>query len=266
MYTIEEYDNAIPKDRPEPERYEKNVVERDMYVVNLNVPRIAIIALILIAALGVVFLTGVIIGTNAGNRAKTARVTMPYTSDALETQVVSPPPPTMPAPVTEAPKTTVAPPPLQTADADADADAMRRALERADAMITANLDRELEVGASSRAQTPERSQTLEEIGVTSKPVSQTKPHSASSTPAKGTTIYFIQVAVSSDAAIAERERAFLKAKFPKTFSVEDVIKGQKVYKLKIGRFATRAEAETTLKSVRAIPAYKDSYIYADTAR
>ncbi|WP_300367921.1 SPOR domain-containing protein [Brachyspira sp.] len=77
-------------------------------------------------------------------------------------------------------------------------------------------------------------------------------------------IYFIQVAVGYDKANTYSERDSLKSKFPKAFIKEETMyDGKMMYKLKIGRYETREEAQKALAEIKKIPAYKDSYIYSD---
>ena len=77
-------------------------------------------------------------------------------------------------------------------------------------------------------------------------------------------IYFIQVAVGYDKDNTYSARDYLKTKFPKAFIKEESMEDGKVmYKLKIGRYETREEAQKALAEIKKIPAYKDSYIYSD---
>lgn len=77
-------------------------------------------------------------------------------------------------------------------------------------------------------------------------------------------IYFIQVAVGYDKDNTYSARDSLKAKFPKAFIKEETMSdGKMMYKLKIGRYETREEAQKALAEIKKIPAYKDSYIYSD---
>ncbi|MEI0516707.1 SPOR domain-containing protein [Brachyspira murdochii] len=77
-------------------------------------------------------------------------------------------------------------------------------------------------------------------------------------------IYFIQVAVGYDKDNTYSARDSLKSKFPKTFIKEETMSDGKVmYKLKVGRYDTREEAQKALAEIKKIPAYKDSYIYSD---
>lgn len=77
-------------------------------------------------------------------------------------------------------------------------------------------------------------------------------------------IYFIQVAVGYDKDNTYSARDSLKAKFPKAFIKEETMSdGKMMYKLKIGRYDTREEAQKALAEIKKIPAYKDSYIYSD---
>lgn len=77
-------------------------------------------------------------------------------------------------------------------------------------------------------------------------------------------IYFIQVAVGYDKDNTYSARDYLKSKFPKTFIKEESMgDGKVMYKIKIGRYDTREEAQKALAEIKKIPAYKDSYIYSD---
>ena len=77
-------------------------------------------------------------------------------------------------------------------------------------------------------------------------------------------IYFIQVAVGYDKDNTYSARDTLKSKFPKAFIKEETMSDGKVmYKLKVGRYDTREEAQKALAEIKKIPAYKDSYIYSD---
>ncbi|MEI0702560.1 SPOR domain-containing protein [Brachyspira intermedia] len=77
-------------------------------------------------------------------------------------------------------------------------------------------------------------------------------------------IYFIQVAVGYDKDNTYSARDSLKAKFPKAFIKEETMSdGKMMYKLKVGRYETREEAQKALAEIKKIPAYKDSYIYSD---
>lgn len=77
-------------------------------------------------------------------------------------------------------------------------------------------------------------------------------------------IYFIQVAVGYDKDNTYSARDSLKSKFPKAFIKEETMSDGKVmYKLKVGRYDTREEAQKALSEIKKIPAYKDSYIYSD---
>ena len=77
-------------------------------------------------------------------------------------------------------------------------------------------------------------------------------------------IYFIQVAVGYDKETTYSARDYLKSKFPKTFIKEETMSDGKVmYKLKVGRYNTREEAQRALAEIKKIKAYKDSYIYSD---
>ncbi|WP_295160731.1 SPOR domain-containing protein [uncultured Brachyspira sp.] len=77
-------------------------------------------------------------------------------------------------------------------------------------------------------------------------------------------IYFIQVAVGYDRDNTYSARDSLKSKFPKAFIKEEAMSdGKTMYKLKMGRYETREEAQKALSEIKKIPAYKDSYIYSD---
>ena len=87
------------------------------------------------------------------------------------------------------------------------------------------------------------------------------PYSRSSS---SDSIYFIQVAVGYDKESTYSARDTLKAKFPKTFIKEEKTDdGKMMYKLKVGRYDSREDAQKALAEIKKIPAYKDSYIYSD---
>lgn len=87
----------------------------------------------------------------------------------------------------------------------------------------------------------------------------------SSSVASGDIIYFIQVAVIFNKESAYKEKDRLTAKFPKVFIKEDLANdaSSTMYKLKIGRFDTKADAEKVLAEIKKVSGYKDSYIYTD---
>lgn len=77
-------------------------------------------------------------------------------------------------------------------------------------------------------------------------------------------VYFIQVAVGYDRDNTYSARDNLKSKFPKAFIKEEPASDGKImYKLKVGRYDTREDAQKALAEIKKIPAYKDSYIYSD---
>lgn len=77
-------------------------------------------------------------------------------------------------------------------------------------------------------------------------------------------VYFIQVAVGYDRDNTYSARDNLKSKFPKAFIKEEATSdGKTMYKLKVGRYDTREDAQKALAEIKKIPAYKDSYIYSD---
>lgn len=88
-----------------------------------------------------------------------------------------------------------------------------------------------------------------------------KPYTPSSS---ADSVYFIQVAVGYDRANTYSARDNLKAKFPKAFIKEEASSdGRTMYKLKVGRYDTREDAQKALAEIKKIPAYRDSYIYSD---
>ncbi|WP_157150042.1 SPOR domain-containing protein [Brachyspira sp. SAP_772] len=94
-----------------------------------------------------------------------------------------------------------------------------------------------------------------------KEVTTTVPYTKSSSQ---DSIYFIQVAVGFDKDNTYSARDTLKAKYPKTFVKEEVgSDGKTMYKLKIGRYETREDAQKVLAEIKKNPIYKDSYIYSD---
>ncbi|MBW5390190.1 SPOR domain-containing protein [Brachyspira hampsonii] len=96
---------------------------------------------------------------------------------------------------------------------------------------------------------------------TTAPEKSTVPYTRSSS---SDSIYFIQVAVGYDKDNTYSARDSLKAKFPKAFIKEETMSdGKTMYKLKVGRYETREEAQKVLAEIKKIPAYKDSYIYSD---
>ena len=77
-------------------------------------------------------------------------------------------------------------------------------------------------------------------------------------------IYFIQVAVGQNKDFSYAARDRLKESHSKAFVVEETLKdGSTMYKLKVGRYATKKEAESALASIRKNPEYRGSYIYTD---
>ena len=77
-------------------------------------------------------------------------------------------------------------------------------------------------------------------------------------------VYFIQVAVGYDRENTYSARDNLKSKFPKAFIKEEATSdGKTMYKLKVGRYDTREDAQKALAEIKKISAYKDSYIYSD---
>lgn len=94
-----------------------------------------------------------------------------------------------------------------------------------------------------------------------KEVTTTVPYTRSSSQ---DSIYFIQVAVGFDKDNTYSVRDTLKAKYPKTFVKEEVgSDGKTMYKIKIGRYETREDAQKVLAEIKKNPVYKDSYIYSD---
>lgn len=88
-----------------------------------------------------------------------------------------------------------------------------------------------------------------------------KPYTPSSS---ADSVYFIQVAVGYDRANTYSARDNLKTKFPKAFIKEEASSdGRTMYKLKVGRYETREDAQKALAEIKKIPAYRDSYIYTD---
>ena len=88
-----------------------------------------------------------------------------------------------------------------------------------------------------------------------------KPYTPSSS---ADSVYFIQVAVGYDRDNTYSARDNLKSKFPKAFIKEEPSSdGKTMYKLKVGRYETREDAQKALAEIKKIPAYKDSYIYSD---
>ena len=77
-------------------------------------------------------------------------------------------------------------------------------------------------------------------------------------------VYFIQVAVGYDRENTYSARDNLKSKFPKAFIKEEATSdGKTMYKLKVGRYDTREDAQKALAEIKKIAAYKDSYIDSD---
>lgn len=74
-------------------------------------------------------------------------------------------------------------------------------------------------------------------------------------------IFFIQVAVGYNRDFTYGELRELKQEYANAFIMEEATKNGTMYKLKIGRFNTRVEAEKVLSEVKR--KYKDSYIYTD---
>ncbi len=93
-------------------------------------------------------------------------------------------------------------------------------------------------------------------------------NSGSSQTSENGLVYYIQVAVASTEKSANIERDYLRSKdFVKAYVVDGVAKdGSTMYKLKIGRYATRAQAESALYALKTLSSkYNDSYIYSDKA-
>ncbi|HJH56074.1 SPOR domain-containing protein [Brachyspira hyodysenteriae] len=108
---------------------------------------------------------------------------------------------------------------------------------------------------------PQQMVSIPPVKPTSTTAKSTVPYSRSSS---ADSIYFIQVAVGYDKDNTYSARDSLKAKFPKAFIKEETMSdGKMMYKLKIGRYETREEAQKALAEIKKIPAYKDSYIYSD---
>ncbi len=81
-------------------------------------------------------------------------------------------------------------------------------------------------------------------------------------------VYYIQVAVAGAEKTANTERDYLRSKnFTKAYVVDGIAKdGSTMYKLKIGRYATRAQADQALALLKSLSSkYADSYIYSDKA-
>ena len=77
-------------------------------------------------------------------------------------------------------------------------------------------------------------------------------------------IYFIQVAVGQNKEFSYAARDRLKESHSKAFVVEDTLQnGSTMYKLKVGRYETKKEAESALASIKKNPEYRGSYIYTD---
>ena len=134
---------------------------------------------------------------------------------------------------------------------------------------TKNLASELDaINANIKGeQTPNSTYTPPEQMIASvkpiekKEVTTTVPYTRSSSQ---DSIYFIQVAVGFDKDNTYSVRDTLKAKYPKTFVKEEVgSDGKTMYKIKIGRYETREDAQKVLAEIKKNPVYKDSYIYSD---
>ncbi|TXJ43445.1 SPOR domain-containing protein [Brachyspira pilosicoli] len=134
---------------------------------------------------------------------------------------------------------------------------------------TKNLASELDaINANIKGeQTPNSTYTPPEQMIASvkpiekKEVTTTVPYTRSSSQ---DSIYFIQVAVGFDKDNTYSVRDTLKAKYPKTFIKEEVgSDGKTMYKIKIGRYENREDAQKVLAEIKKIPVYKDSYIYSD---
>jgi len=77
-------------------------------------------------------------------------------------------------------------------------------------------------------------------------------------------IYFIQVAVGKNKDFSYAARDRLKQNHSKAFIAEEILKsGSTMYKLKVGRYETKSEAESALASIKRNPEYRGSYIYTD---
>ncbi|PPS22359.1 SPOR domain-containing protein [Brachyspira murdochii] len=108
---------------------------------------------------------------------------------------------------------------------------------------------------------PQQLASIAPVTSTSSSATTRVPYTRSSS---ADSIYFIQVAVGYDKDNTYSARDSLKSKFPKAFIKEETMSDGKVmYKLKVGRYDTREEAQKALAEIKKIPAYKDSYIYSD---
>ncbi|MEI0524504.1 SPOR domain-containing protein [Brachyspira murdochii] len=108
---------------------------------------------------------------------------------------------------------------------------------------------------------PQQLASIAPVTSTSSSATTRVPYTRSSS---SDSIYFIQVAVGYDKDNTYSARDSLKSKFPKAFIKEETMSDGKVmYKLKVGRYDTREEAQKALSEIKKIPAYKDSYIYSD---
>ena len=93
-----------------------------------------------------------------------------------------------------------------------------------------------------------------------------KPKPSSSQYSKDNFVYFIQVAVANSEKSANIERDYLRGKsFSKAFVVDGVSRdGSVMYKLKIGRYDTKGQAEDVLVKLKSMSTkYNDSYVYPD---
>ncbi len=104
--------------------------------------------------------------------------------------------------------------------------------------------------------------------VATKTVSSANSSSSSAKNSEDGLVYYIQVAVVYVEKAANVERDYLRSKdFVKAYVVDGIDKdGSTTYKLKIGQYATKAQAESALYALKALSSrYSDSYIYSDKA-
>lgn len=329
MYNIEDFDNEmtdeyVPKQFNEKHFGTTGVVERDMYVVNLNTPRIIAVSAVLIVVVSAAFFFGLFVGgksfpespstkgtalinnhspVNGGN-------TKPYEREARYQSEEEPPSDTQTPreahSSTEVPATkkvfhldeedavTKAPVPVTptyrerkkntTAKNDLDT-RFERDVRRVDALAkktttpspvasTRTTPPSREKRAEKKDVTPTRTPAVSKNATEEKAARAKTKVEAESTPkaasrdegAGGITFYYIQIAVSWDRVLCEKERDGLKKTLStsKVFVKEGEIEGNRVFKLKMGRYASRDAAERALAGVKRIAKYKDSYIYTDT--
>lgn len=281
MYNIEDYEEER-KDEDEikekvSSRFKKKFIEQEIYVVNLNKTRLIAVLVAAVFILSTSFLGGVAIGAkinadsskaqdeqelyeqavlNEGiSNSKKSFVFTDDSSSAQEEESSVKPTESINSSSTKKGK----------APAEYSTDSILKELEQGKKIAEKRLEEDL-----NAIKNPRRGRSSgENIISPSKPkslspVSGGRTASMTSASDKRKKVFFIQVAVSSSLERTKNEKNYLrKKKFFKTFFIEDELNGKKVYKLKIGRYNNRDEAEVALAEIHKIKRFEDSYIYTD---